>query len=528
MSDALKSALLERARREKQRRAGAAWSGGYGPQDADLFNADAPGGSVDVMRPVTSDPTGISGALETLADNVIGLDNDRMSPGEKAATALNTGGESLTLGLVGDEAAAAVDAAMGRGSYDDRLAVRRSQEAQLRQENPGVALAAEVAPAFIPGKMALSATQKLATLAGRGGAAAAMGAGAAGTYGFMEGEGGVKDRAENALITGAFGGIIGGATPRLTDALSSLPKRLRGVFKRSQSRPTINNLKAAKSAAYKAVDDSGEVFSGEEMSALYGRVKGVFDDLNYVEETDSASKAVLTILERRQGQPTTISQLDNVRKGLWKRYAAAKDQPRILDAIKSIDELIDGRSEASALMSAARAANSRYSKTQLLHDAFEKAQDQTSSTGSGGNILNKYRQAVTSIINNEKKSRFFSPGEIDMMRAFVRGTAGENAKRLVGKLSPSGNGLMMALHMYGSVATGGLSTPLMAVGAAAKASADRGALRGADAILDTVSGFVAPPSAPRLTGVQTGLISAGAPVAERASTALRQPRSRRQ
>jgi len=40
-------------------------------------------------------------------DNVVGVDDGIMSPGEKLGTLLNMGGESLTLGIVGDEAAAA-------------------------------------------------------------------------------------------------------------------------------------------------------------------------------------------------------------------------------------------------------------------------------------------------------------------------------------------------------------------------------------------------------------------------------------
>lgn len=135
-------------------------------------------------------------------------------------------------------------------------------------------------------------------------------------------------------------------------------------------------------------------------------------------------------------------------------------------------------------------------------------------------MLNKYRQAVEKIINNEKKARFFSQEEIDLMREFVRGTSGENAKRLIGKLSPSGNGLMMALHVVGGMASNGATLPLMAAGAAAKSSADRGALRGADMIQDVVSGFSQAPKAPQINALQSGLITAGAPLSENATNAL--------
>ena len=67
---------------------------------------------VNFSDPVQGDPT----AMTAIADNVVGLDNGVMSPGEKLGTALNAGGESMTLGIVGDEAAAAFDAAIGNGA----------------------------------------------------------------------------------------------------------------------------------------------------------------------------------------------------------------------------------------------------------------------------------------------------------------------------------------------------------------------------------------------------------------------------
>lgn len=450
-----------------------------------------------------------------LKDNVIGVDDGVMSVGEKIATGLNIGGESLTLGLIGDEAAAVADSAMGRGSYEDRLAVRRGQEEQLRQENPGAAFAAEVAPAFVPGvgggKLASMAASRL----GRAGAGALLGAGAGATYGFMEGEGGYEDRRNNALITGAAGGLFGGIAPKVIDSLTGIPQGLRRVMKESRKRPTVATLKAEKNLAYRAVDESGENFTTDELKGLYDRVNQRFAEGNYVEEVDNAGRAVLRTLEQRAKQPgTTLSQLDGIRQSLWKRYSSNPDQPFILDAISEIDGLIDSKAGASELMGVARAANSRYAKSQLLEDAFRKAEDQTASTGSGGNILNKYRQAVTSIINNPKKAKFFSQDEIDLMRGFVRGSRDENAARLLGKLSPDGNGLMMALHVVGGVSSGGATLPLMAAGAGAKQYADRAAQRGVQQVQDVVSGFSPIPQAPQLSAPAAGVIGAATPALE--------------
>lgn len=465
---------------------------------------------IDVSDPVKGDPT----AVTTVLDNVVGLDNGVMSPGEKLGTALNNAGESMTLGVVGDEAAAAFDAALGRGSYDERLQFYRDNQEALRESNPVLSFASEVAPALIPGLGGAKLLSALTTKLGRAGAGAALGALSGLVYGAAEGEGGAKNRAISGGATAALGGLFGASAPKVMDAVAGLPGRVTRAFQKSQERPSLGTLRAAKNAAYRAVDEAGEVFSGDDMAGLYQKVSDVFDAGNYVEETDNALRATLRILERRSGKETTLGQLDGIRQNLWKRYATAKDQPQILDAIKAIDDLIETRAGASELMGVARAANARFAKLQLLDDAFRKAADETAGAGSGGNIVNKYRQAVTKIINNEKQAKFFTQEEIDVMRAFVRGSGTENLQRLIGKLSPSGNGLMMALHVVGGVSSGGATVPLMAVGAGAKNMADRGAMRGAEAIKDVVSGHI-PASAvtavPRLTQAQGAAISAGVP-----------------
>jgi hypothetical protein len=479
--------LQERARRQS--------AGGY-----DELSAMSQNPQVQAQEPRKM------GTIERIADNLIGLDNGVMSGGEVAAAALNKAGESMTLGLVGDETSAAVEAALntrGTGaSYEDRRDQYRQQEQQLRTERPGVALAAEIAPAFIPGVGAAGVAGRMTTKIGRAATGAVLAGSAAGTYGFAEGEG-QADRFTDGAIGATLGTFLGAAAPRVADALTGIPNGLKRLFTKSEQRPTVELLRATKNAAYNAVEQSGEVFQPAEMQGLARTVRDTFESGNYVDDVDNASRAALNILDRQTG-PTTLPQLDRIRQNLWKRYAGAKDQPQLLDAIGAIDDLVESRAGSSELMAAARAANSRFAKSQLLEDAFTKATDQTASTGSGGNILNKYRQAVTGIINNPSKARFFSESEIDLMRGFVRGSTTENVQRLIGKLSPSGNGLMMALHTIGGVASGGASIPLMMVGAGAKSAADRSVQRGADQVQNVLSGYRPIPVAPQLTRVGSG------------------------
>jgi len=126
----------------------------------------------------------------------------------------------------------------------------------------------------------------------------------------------------------------------------------------------------------------------------------------------------------------------------------------------------------------------------LLDDAFNKADLQTSGSGSGGNIQNKFRQAVTRILGS-KDARFFSKEEVSAMENFVRGSFDENTMRLIGKLSPSGNGLMAALNL-GAVVTNPAMIGVTLAGVGAKAIADRRAIQGAGDLITMLGTGTAP------------------------------------
>lgn len=529
MSDPLQAALLERAKREQAARGGATENVIATTNDGGRVVRMA-NGSLSFASPgySTTDPDAIKRIMEGATpaqevqrgfdEQVLAERGGAASVGAKAIQGVPFAGEWIDEGLN--------RVAPGVG---DNL---RQTQAAMDRQRPGAALGAQVGGGVagaVP--MALGAAASVPAMAVSSGTRLLAGVGAGAAFGGLEGaasgagrgeDGRRGEAAQNGAIVGAaLGGVFGGLGPEAASVLAKLPKAVAGRFRASARRPTVAALRQTKSAAYRAVDQAGETFSPTDMAYLYAQVRDVFEANNYVDEVDSASRAVLRILEKRQEQPgTTLSQLDGIRQNLWKRYSGAKDQPQILDAIKAIDDLIDSRAGASELMGAARAANARYAKSQLLEDAFQKAADQTASAGSGGNTLNKMRQAVTSIINNPRKAQYFSQDEIDMMRQFVRGNMSENAMRLVGKLSPEGNGLMMALHTIGGVASSGASVPLMVAGAAAKRGADASAERGAQRIMDVLAGSKPVPSRPQITGRQIGNALLGASGAQPVQTEL--------
>lgn len=332
-----------------------------------------------------------------------------------------------------------------------------------------------------------------------------------GVEGFFSGEGGATARLENAGWNASMGALFSGLTSSLAKASN---KVVRATFQRADKRPTVDALKAAKNVAYADVRKSGVKFDENELLALTQRLdrkaKTIRFELDPELPDDKAAISFMDSLKRRMDAgDMSLNKLDQYRQKAWDRFGRT-DNPFFLEIVDEIDETISRAAEGNELMRVARAANSKYKKAEMLEDAFRKANRQTAATGSGGNVLNKYRQAIVSILENPKKSKWFSAEEQALMDHFVMGDNAENALRRIGKLSPGGNGLMTALNVYAAA----VEPSMLAVTAGAtvaKQSADSSAMRGAEAIQDAVAtGVIAPPqSGPNLKPFAVGGAAAG-------------------
>lgn len=145
------------------------------------------------------------GLGQRIWENVVG-DNDPTTQnfGEKVGTALNMAGEAMTFGLIGDEVGGAIDPArlVTGETAGERRDFYRGQQALLEDSNPGVALGAQIGGGMMaPIAMATSLPSAIA-----------IGAGAGGTYAFMEGEGGLRNRAQDGALGLVFGGLAGAAS----------------------------------------------------------------------------------------------------------------------------------------------------------------------------------------------------------------------------------------------------------------------------------------------------------------------------
>ncbi|WP_306114193.1 MULTISPECIES: hypothetical protein [unclassified Roseovarius] len=393
---------------------------------------------------------------------------------------------------------------------EDMATFRREQaramlEAQSEQR-PGAYIAGNVAGAVTnPAARLVAPVNTIKGAAATGGAFAAA-------QGFGEGEGNATNRAKEALVTAPVGLFAGGA---IATAVKGAGAGARGVSRKLRKNTSIADLKLEKNRAYAAVKQAGVKFDQNDMIALSQRAhrKAKLSDVDF--EADPQSAAVLRMFKRRAGEKSiSLNRLDRVRQTLWARYNRG-DEPFVLDMIGEIDGMIASKAQSSSLMKTAREAHARFSKAQLLDNSFKKARRHAAASGSGGNVVNAYRQAVNRILDKPHEAKWFTADEIAIMERFVMGSNAENTLRKASKLSPNGNGLMLALNIYAST----ISPAMLGAGAVAegaKRAADRGVRKGAEDLIESVgSGII-----PTLRTAPTGAAAVGAGIA--ASESLRQ------
>jgi hypothetical protein len=327
-------------------------------------------------------------------------------------------------------------------------------------------------------------------------------------------------------IAGKAGQVVK-ATGRAVDPIANVGRAVAGVADVLAPRratklgdvPTIEATKAAGRASYKAADEAGVVIAQPALQQLHAqvaddlteigykpqlhpRIKTALDDIkNLANSNVKGTPEKLVGLERFEAagetQPihATLKGLDQTRKVVAAAGKSMDPTEKMLAAkiIDRIDDLFDGLDKpgmtiagdaaaGAAALKEARASWAKARKAETISDAIEAAQLRAGTTGTGGNVENAIRQELRKIITDPKKGRGFTKEEKKAIKHVATGTGAQNVMRWLGRLSPEGNGLMLALHGLGGMASGGASIPLAIGGAVAKRAADRGTRLQAEAL----------------------------------------------
>lgn len=321
-----------------------------------------------------------------------------------------------------------------------------------------------------------------------------------------------------ARVAGALAGGVAGAK-----AIPSV----------ATAAPTADELGAAAKAAYEHPTVAALELNPSSTAFQAGKIKDSLNKTGFRELNAPQTYGILDELKTPLGPTAKIADVQSVRTALGKvagNFANPTEQAAASKAISGIDnylanlkpfDVAKGDAQgAAAILNDAKGNYSAMKRATRFDDAEYRAELNTASAHSGGNINNATRQALKSILLSPSKSRGFNADELAQMEQVVKGTATGNVMRRVGKLlSTSGmhGGNVIAGSAVAAPFTHGASLALPAIGMAAKKIADMStgkAVRALDEMIRSRSPLAAqvaaqnPQIVQKLPSYSAGLLSA--------------------
>jgi hypothetical protein len=398
----------------------------------------------EATEPEATEPKGWG---QTIKENLLG-DNDpaTMNFGEKVGTFLNNAGESMTLGLVGDEAAGVADQLIGRGDYADRRDHYRGQQDQFAEENPVASFASVLAPALLPGGLAVKGVQAAKGLAAKSAVSAVSGGLGAGVYGFMEGEGGKDNRVDSGLKSAVLGAGLGLAAPGISRLIGefvrgSAAKTGKKAF--TAAAPTVDDLVSQAGAKYDEATAAGITASGRQTKGVSDRAIQILQGEGLVSPSGAVPKGytkvtdAIDMLNDFADSTMTPQQMQNVRIMLADAARSPGNEGRIgRRIIQEFDRVME------PLAPQIKEGNAIYARA-MRGKEIEKTIELAGSTagqftGSGfENALRKEFRRLEKMIIKEKLPGY-SADQIAAISRVARGGKVENLARDIGKAAPTG------------------------------------------------------------------------------------------
>lgn len=377
------------------------------------------------------------------------------------------------------------------GDYQSAKDAYEAERSKYKEENPKSSLAANVGGAVAGGlglgriMRAAPGVASVGSLLPKWGQLAAIG----GSMGALGGAGDAQegDRTGGAVKGGIVGAVTGVAVPA---AITGAAKGIGALVTPKALTPTVDDLAAASSGAYDAARASNTQYSQTLTQQMAQALRNKLEGQGFRELNQPQTFRALSELEAMG--PKGVADLDSVRKVIGnitdhsESASAGIVRRGIDDFMSDPANAVSGNAQHVAdLLKFARGNWAAKSKVETLSEALGKADLAAGRAGVGFNNDNAIRQAISSILNSNAKSRGFSDAEIDAMEKIVKGDAGTNLMRFLGRAAPNGP-VGTALSAGSGAMLGG------PVGAAALPMAGYAFKKGADrATQKSVEGLIA-------------------------------------
>lgn len=263
--------------------------------------------------------------------------------------------------------------------------------------------------------------------------------------------------------------IIGKTAPLAAREVAKIPgKVMDNVAAKSisaEAAPTIDALKEASRSIYKEIDDTGAVVAKDRVQSLSNDIYNTVRNEGFNKKIHPAVSAALDEFDEAAKYDQPITNIDTLRKVASNAAGSIDRSEARLGklVVNKIDGFLDNLDEGALVGGDAVEIGSKYkdarqlwqraTKAEMVDKAISKAKNQASGFENG------LRVQFRSILNNDKKSRSFTPEERAAMEKVVQGGGVENVAKLVGKLGfgegQASNMLMGSLGAGAGAAVGG-------------------------------------------------------------------------
>jgi hypothetical protein len=403
------------------------------------------------------------------------VEQQELALGEENRTgAMRTFAQGLTLGW-GDE----IEALIRPGRYEDNLEEIQFAQRQHKEKMGGEAIAQEVAGGImLPGP-------KTTTVKG----AAKVGAGIGAVYGAGTASGDLENRIWGAVKGGTAGALVSAPLQGMVNKAGNF--KLSALTKRTQKVPTVENLKAVKDEAYKAVDFKKNLLDASDVSQVQSEARKIVNDMNYLPEksTPTVIDRALKMIDSKDVR--NVGEYEALRKGLSVMSKDPTYGGALKGMIAKLDEVADAKfAVGDDALKLAREANRNYSKARMVDDAIKEVNQAAKTANTKPNTFSTYRNAVNKILKDPNKSKFLSAEDKAMMEQFVNSSVGMRIMGRLGQLAPSSSNFWAVLHTAGAASTG---NPLMLLTIAAtelpKVGANRAIVGKANKLIESLGGI---------------------------------------
>jgi hypothetical protein len=348
-------------------------------------------------------------------------------------------------------------------AYNRQKLLGRAEEERYARQHPGAHLGATalgVAAAGPTGaarafgvRGAPAAAVIPATVAGRALEGIRGGAPIGALYGAGEGEG-LKERAINAATGAAVGAGVGAALPYLGAAARST-RRLRNAYD-PEIGGHVQRLDQEADKFYTQMDQQGVQLSRPTFNRILTNIQVRARNANIDPDLHKGPTAAVRALQRDiqdLSRAPTLRRMDQIRRKIRDAPTDSADDRRILRTmVEGLDEnlnrltprdLVGGDVKTGmAALKEGRRLKKQYFKAETVDNLIENAKDKLGANYTQAGLQTGIRQEFRALNKKIRKDKMekarWSNEERRLIQLIVRGGAGENFMRLVGRLAVRG------------------------------------------------------------------------------------------